>query len=193
MATQDDLGGRMITGDPAGERIALTLEVIDGAGDPLTDAMVEIWQAGPDGTYGPTDGFTHWGRQPADAQTGQMMFETLMPGAPAGQVPHILVWVAAHRHQHAFNPVRRGFSASCNNLTDPIFVLAGDRCLARLLLRRPLTAFTMKFIFRGRKKRCFSMSDIAGKPCILCCAVTGSAYRANRPIRRCRSQFPSKR
>ncbi|MDZ7823071.1 MAG: hypothetical protein U5K75_02840 [Ahrensia sp.] len=81
MPTQDDLGGRMITGDPAGERIALTLEVIDGAGDPLTDAMVEIWQAGPDGTYGPTDGFTHWGRQPADAQTGQLMFETLLPGA----------------------------------------------------------------------------------------------------------------
>lgn len=30
------------------------------------------------------------------------------------------------------------------------------------------------FIFKVPKKRCFLMSDVAGKPCILCCAITGS-------------------
>ena len=41
-----DLGDRMITGDPAGERITLRLRVIDAAGDAMTDAMIEGYMDG---------------------------------------------------------------------------------------------------------------------------------------------------
>src|SRR6185369_804115 len=34
-----------------GEHLRLRVRVTDGAGDPVPDAMVEVWQANPDGKY----------------------------------------------------------------------------------------------------------------------------------------------
>lgn len=71
-----------------GDTIHLSGSVLDGAGDPVTDALVEIWQAGPDGTV-PRDAgslhrdgwtFTGWGRCPTDG-AGRYGFSTLPPGA----------------------------------------------------------------------------------------------------------------
>jgi protocatechuate 3,4-dioxygenase, alpha subunit len=120
-----DLGARMITGAPQGQPITLTITLIDGDNAPVTDAMIEIWQPGPDGGFGPTEGFSHWGRQPTDAQTGAARFETLMPGAPEGQAPHVFLWIAARGINTAL--MTRLYFPDRDNSADPVYALAGNR------------------------------------------------------------------
>ncbi len=119
-----DPGAEMIEGDVAGQRIALTGCIYDGDGDAVTDALVEIWQAGPDGTFA-TKGFQGWGRQPSAADTGQFTFETLKPGAMDGQAPHILVWIVARGINLGL--MTRVYFPDEDNAGDPVFVLAGAR------------------------------------------------------------------
>ncbi|QUJ77247.1 protocatechuate 3,4-dioxygenase subunit alpha [Sulfitobacter albidus] len=128
-----DPGARMITGAPDGTPVTLTLTVMDGAGDPVTDAMIEIWQPGPDGRFGPTEGFRHWGRQPTDAQSGTAVFETLMPGAPTGQAPHVLIWIVARGINLGL--MTRLYFPGQENAADPVFRAAGTR--AQTLLATP--------------------------------------------------------
>ena len=86
--------------------------VLDGAGDPVPDAMVETWQADPDGCFahpddprGPsTGGFRGFGRCATDAQ-GRWAVRTLKPGplpAPDGgtEAPHLDVSVFARGLLH---------------------------------------------------------------------------------------------
>jgi protocatechuate 3,4-dioxygenase, alpha subunit len=81
--------------------------VLDGAGDPVPDALVETWQADPEGRFahpddprGPSDsGFRGFGRCPTDAQ-GRWAILTVKPGplpAPDGgtEAPHLDVSVFA--------------------------------------------------------------------------------------------------
>ncbi|MFT6299874.1 MAG: protocatechuate 3,4-dioxygenase alpha subunit [Yoonia sp.] len=119
-----DLGAAMIDGDVVGQRITLTGRVIDGDGAVLTDAMIEIWQAAPDGTF-TASGFNNWGRQPSDTDTGQFQFETLKPGAVGNQAPHILVWIVARGINLGLTT--RIYFPDENNSADPVFLLAGDR------------------------------------------------------------------
>jgi len=91
-----------------GERILVQGHVFDGAGAPLTDALVEIWQADCDGLYNSAEDkrgradpyFVGWGRQPTDDRTGAFRFETIKPGRvpfPDGRLmaPHLTVWIVA--------------------------------------------------------------------------------------------------
>ncbi|NGP17002.1 protocatechuate 3,4-dioxygenase subunit alpha [Devosia aurantiaca] len=100
-----DLGLTMLADDTAGERITLTGRVIDGAGSPVGDAVIEIWQAQSDGTFaGPRTreqghGFTGWGRQPTQPD-GTYRFDTVKPGPVDGpngrkQAPHVSLWIVA--------------------------------------------------------------------------------------------------
>jgi protocatechuate 3,4-dioxygenase alpha subunit len=81
--------------------------VLDGAGDPVPDALVETWQADPEGRFAHPDdprgpaasGFRGFGRCATDAQ-GRWAIRTLKPGplpAPDGGVeaPHVDVSVFA--------------------------------------------------------------------------------------------------
>ncbi|MDQ2756638.1 MAG: protocatechuate 3,4-dioxygenase subunit alpha [Actinomycetota bacterium] len=80
--------------------------VLDGAGNPVPDALLEIWQAGADGVVpqGPGSlrrdgwGFTGFGRA-ATADDGSFAFTTVEPGAAArggsGPAPYIAVVVFA--------------------------------------------------------------------------------------------------
>lgn len=89
-------------GDPDAVRISGA--VLDGAGEPVPDALVEIWQANRAGRYahpedGRTelpleDGFSGFGRCPTDGD-GRYAFVTVKPGAVDGQAPHIAVSVFA--------------------------------------------------------------------------------------------------
>jgi protocatechuate 3,4-dioxygenase alpha subunit len=76
--------------------VRVTGAVFDGAGEPIHDAMVEIWQAGPDGAY---RGDFGWGRCGTDAE-GRFSFVTRKPGSVDGpdgesQAPHLTVLVFA--------------------------------------------------------------------------------------------------
>jgi protocatechuate 3,4-dioxygenase alpha subunit len=83
--------------------VRFTGRVLDGAGDPVPDALVEIWQAAPDGSVVREPGslhrdgftFTGWGRAPTD-RTGRYTFTTLTPGATTpGAAPYVAVAVFA--------------------------------------------------------------------------------------------------
>jgi protocatechuate 3,4-dioxygenase, alpha subunit len=75
--------------DPGGIRI--TGRVLDGAGEPVPDAMVEIWQADEDGRHRPDFG---WGRSGCE-EDGRYSFVTCKPGAVEGQAPHLTMMVFA--------------------------------------------------------------------------------------------------
>lgn len=70
--------------------IRLHGRVVDGAGAPVPDALVELWQADADGRVAQRVGslhrdgwtFTGWGRSATDL-TGQYSFTTVAPGADA--------------------------------------------------------------------------------------------------------------
>lgn len=90
-----------------GERIVITGRVLDGAGDGVPDAMLEIWHADARGIYAhPNDPdarsadphFRGFGRAATDA-TGRYRFETVKPGVPSADrgrfAPHVQVHVFA--------------------------------------------------------------------------------------------------
>jgi protocatechuate 3,4-dioxygenase, alpha subunit len=97
---------------PAGTKdaIVITGRVFDGTGSPVPDALVETWQADPDGRFDHPDdprgqaepsvsGFRGFGRCPTDEQ-GQYRIVTVRPGPlpfPGGgtQAPHLNVSVFA--------------------------------------------------------------------------------------------------
>ncbi|WP_280350515.1 protocatechuate 3,4-dioxygenase subunit alpha [Nocardia abscessus] len=84
------------------QAIRLSGNVFDGAGVPVPDALLEIRQAGGDGTVAAVPGslrrdgrFTGWGRAATDA-AGQYGFTTVEPGsAAAGAAPFFSVVVFA--------------------------------------------------------------------------------------------------
>jgi protocatechuate 3,4-dioxygenase alpha subunit len=86
-------------GTPGVVRIVGT--VYDGNGDPVPDAMIETWQADPDGRFdhpddprGPAAGWRGFGRSATD-DAGHYVINTVLPGALPGQAPHVDVSVFA--------------------------------------------------------------------------------------------------
>jgi protocatechuate 3,4-dioxygenase alpha subunit len=94
-------GGRLV---PVSHPAAVRLHgrVLDGAGTPVPDALLEIWQADQDGTVVQQAGslrrdgytFTGWGRTPTD-DAGHYAFTTVVPGTPDGGAPFIAMTVFA--------------------------------------------------------------------------------------------------
>jgi protocatechuate 3,4-dioxygenase alpha subunit len=90
----------------SGERLTIEGKVLDGDGQPVPDAVIEIWQANTHGKYAhPEDtqqkplepGFSGYGRVPTDDH-GQFRFTTIKPGSVPGpggklQAPHLVVSV----------------------------------------------------------------------------------------------------
>ncbi len=104
-----------------GSEGAITLHgyVLDGEGAPVPDAMVETWQAGPDGTFDPP--FRGFGRAPTDAD-GRWEITTVKPGrVDDRQAPHIDVSVLARGLLDRV--ITRIYFADEDNGSDP--VLAG--------------------------------------------------------------------
>ena len=94
--------GPYVVADGADGAIWLRGRVFDGAGDPIPDALVESWQAGPDGRF---DGeFRGFGRSGTDAE-GAWAILTLKPGpVPVAdgdeQAPHVDLTIFARGLLH---------------------------------------------------------------------------------------------
>src|ERR1700681_1929975 len=96
----DDLAGPGVSGP----RVAIEGRGIDGDGQTVPDAMIEIWRANALGKYAHPDdkqekpaepGFQGYGRTPT-GQDGSFRFKTIKPGPVLGpddklQAPHIVV------------------------------------------------------------------------------------------------------
>jgi len=85
---------------PAGTpgSVRITGIVTDGTGGPVTDGLVETWQADPDGRFAHPEGggsdFRGFGRSCTDGE-GRWEITTLLPGALPDQAPHLDVSVFA--------------------------------------------------------------------------------------------------
>ena len=99
-------GPQVVAADADGA-ITISGRVLDGSDDPVPDALVETWQAAPDGSFAHPDdprgggdrGFRGFGRCPT-APDGRYQISTVRPGAlpgPGGRMaaPHIDVSVFA--------------------------------------------------------------------------------------------------
>lgn len=104
--------------------------VFDGAGDPVPDALIEVWQADNTGAIVAEQGslhrdrwaFTGWGRAATDA-TGHYSLSTVTPGSTGpGQAPFFAITVFARGLLDAL--FTRAYLPHAN--------LAGDTLLARL-------------------------------------------------------------
>jgi protocatechuate 3,4-dioxygenase alpha subunit len=118
---------------PAGTPGAVLLYgvVTDGNGTPLPDALIETWQADPDGRFdhpddprGAVPGFRGFGRCPTDDE-GRYEIRTLKPGRVPGpdggwQAPHVDVSVFARGLLHRL--VTRIYFADeeAANAADPV-------------------------------------------------------------------------
>lgn len=131
-----DLGSQMISDTTSGERIRIVGRIFDGAGEPLKDAMVEIWQADAAGMYAgqhderhtSDDAFAGWGRQPVEFATGQFVFETIKPGqVPYAdgrlQAPHINVWIVARGINLGLSTRLYFSDEAAANANDPVLCL----------------------------------------------------------------------
>lgn len=98
--------GPHVVPEGAAGAIRIAGRVLDGEGNPIPDALVETWQADPDGRFdhpddprGRVPGFRGFGRCPTDDEGGWWVL-TGKPGrvpAPDGaeQAPHIAVTILA--------------------------------------------------------------------------------------------------
>jgi len=122
----------LATDSTQGQRIRIEGRVLDGDGQPIPDAMVEVWQANAHGRYNHPDdkqekpfdpSFTGWGRSGTDDKCFYS-FETIKPGPVPGpgdtvQAPHINVVVFARGMLvHVFTRIY--FSDERANESDPV-------------------------------------------------------------------------
>jgi protocatechuate 3,4-dioxygenase alpha subunit len=130
----DAFSNNLVTSDATGERIRVEGRVFDGDGQPVPDAMLEIWQADAQGRFAdpqdkralPNAAFRGFGRCGTDANGGYA-FDTIKPGSvpdPDGkpQAPHILLAVFA-RGMLLHLYTRIYFSGEAANAVDPVLAL----------------------------------------------------------------------
>jgi protocatechuate 3,4-dioxygenase alpha subunit len=121
-----------------GERIRLTGRITDGDGAVVSDALVEIWQAGPDGRF--DEAFHGFGRSATDGD-GVFRFTTLKPGPVPGrgnatQAPHVEIAIFARGlMQHLVT--RAYFEGEALNATDPVLGMIEDPARRATLVAKP--------------------------------------------------------
>jgi protocatechuate 3,4-dioxygenase alpha subunit len=140
--------GPYVVEDGTAGAIWLRGRVIDGAGDPVPDAIVETWQADPDGRFDHPDdprgraaGFRGFGRCPT-GEDGEWGVLTLKPGAVPGpegstQAPHVDVSLFARGLLNRV--VTRIYFADepQANAADPVLAAIEDAAVRETLLARP--------------------------------------------------------
>jgi protocatechuate 3,4-dioxygenase alpha subunit len=141
-----------------GARITLTGRVTDGAGEPVTDAMIEIWHADPAGSYEPP--FQGYGRCATD-QEGRFRFVTLKPGPVPGrgnalQAPHVVLSIFA---RGLFKPLftRLYFAGEPLNAHDPLLHAIDDAARRATLLAEAVGEATWRLdiVLQGERETAF--------------------------------------
>jgi protocatechuate 3,4-dioxygenase alpha subunit len=138
----------------------------DGAGDPIPDALIETWQADPDGRFahpddppGATCDFRGFARAPAD-HDGRWRILTLKPGPVPGpdgttQAPHIDVSIFA---RGLLNRVvtRIYFADEAEaNAADPVLAALDDDQRDTLLAQPTENGYRLDFRLQGEGETVF--------------------------------------
>ena len=134
----------LVKDQTAGERILLTGQVLDGDGQPVPDAMLEIWQADAQGYFNhPADPnqaqadphFGGFGRTDT-VNEGRYQFKTIKPGAiQAAYAPYINVRVFS-RGMLIHAVTRIYFSDEAANQSDPLLTSLAPERAATLIAQR---------------------------------------------------------
>ncbi len=141
-------GGVVARPAAAGRHITLEGTVRDGAGEPLPDAVIEIWQANAAGKYRHPDDHQNcpidpacdgFGRVATD-DSGHFTFATVVPGRVPGpdgslQAPHLAVGVLA-RGLLTRLITRTYLEDEPSNADDPVLALVPPERRTTLLARR---------------------------------------------------------
>lgn len=163
-------GGETLTNEATlGERITVEGRVIDGEGKPVTDAMIEIWQANSQGRYNhPEDtqekqidpNFDGFGRTPT-GEDGVYRFHTIKPGqvpGPGGvlQAPHINISVLGRGILKRM-ATRLYFEGEAANDSDPILNLVPAERRATLIAKRQgdQPVYRLDIILQGENETVF--------------------------------------
>jgi len=162
----DAFTGNLVTPDASGERIRVEGRVFDGEGQPVPDAMLEIWQADSQGRFAdpqdkralPNTKFRGFGRAGTDAN-GTYVFDTVKPGTvpdPDGkpQAPHLLLAVFARgmlRHLYT----RIYFGDEKGNASDPVLALVPADRRATLIATREGAAYKLDLRLQGENETVF--------------------------------------
>jgi protocatechuate 3,4-dioxygenase alpha subunit len=132
-----------------GERIRIAGRVIDGAGQSIPDAMIEIWQADSEGRYAhssdgrasnqPCRGVGRFGT--GTDPEHRFIFTTIKPGSVDGiQAPHISVIVFMRGLlTHAYTRIYFSDEAAANG-RDPVLQSVPPERRATLIAEREQTA-----------------------------------------------------
>ncbi|MBV7330738.1 protocatechuate 3,4-dioxygenase subunit alpha [Chloroflexi bacterium TSY] len=116
----------LVQDETAGERINLTGCILDGDGAPISDGVVEIWQADANGIYnhskdarqsGADGAFFGYGRSETNDK-GFYSFRTIRPGAVDDMAPHINVRILMRGL--LLHVVTRLYFSDEDNSADPI-------------------------------------------------------------------------
>ncbi len=130
------------------ERLTIRGSVLDGDGQPVPDAVLEIWQADADGRYHhpehsavPNDAtpFFGFGRIPTDAH-GRFSFTTVKPGPVYGpdgkpQAPHLQISVFMRGLLKQL-VTRLYFPEEPLNAADPVFQVVPESRRKTLIARQ---------------------------------------------------------
>lgn len=128
-----------------GERIRVEGRIFDGAGAPVPDAVVEVWQADAQGHYAhpadargrnvPFKGFGRFGTGTDPEQ--RFVFETIKPGPLGdGQAPHLnLVVFMRGLTNHVYTRLYFGDEAEAN-AADPVLAKVPEARRGTLIAER---------------------------------------------------------
>jgi protocatechuate 3,4-dioxygenase, alpha subunit len=149
--------GHLVVAEGTPGAVLVTGLLVDGAGEPVSDGLIETWQADPDGRFDHPDdprgasgsGFAGFGRCATD-RDGRYRILTVKPGALGdGQAPHIDVSVFARGMLDRL--VTRIYfpDEEAANVSDPLLAsLPPDR--AATLVARPAGEGELRFDIRLR-------------------------------------------
>jgi protocatechuate 3,4-dioxygenase alpha subunit len=144
-------------GEVAGEVITLEGVVLDAAGQPTPDVMIEIWQADAAGRYADgssNTGFIGFGRA-STSEDGLYRFRTVRPGRVDGQqAPHIAVGVFG-RGLIKRLATRVYFEDEAANADDPILALVPTERRDTLIARRVGDTWRFDIALQGERETVF--------------------------------------
>lgn len=151
----------------SGGRIRIVGRVLDGEAQPVTDAMIEVWQPDERGRFVSADGaaeaFAGFGRTATDDQGG-FAFDTVKPGAVPDlqgrkQAPHVGVNVFARGVLRRLY-TRIYFADEPANAHDPVLSsIASDPArrslIAALIADGPVPTYRFDIVLQGDTETAF--------------------------------------
>jgi protocatechuate 3,4-dioxygenase alpha subunit len=159
---------QLVAAGAQGQKIVVEGKVLDGAGEPVPDVMIEIWQANAAGKYDhpedrqdkPVDPAFHGFGRCATDKDGIYRFHTVKPGAVPGpgnslQAPHLAVFVFG-RGMLKQLLTRIYFEDEAHNADDPVLHLVPEGRRPTLIARKTNSAtYAKDIVLQGKGETVF--------------------------------------